>query len=273
MMQTRFYNGPKPRIFAHRGSSGNAPENTMPSFELAVEQGTDILEMDVHATKDGHIVVMHDHVLDRTTNGTGPIPDVTLDELKKLDAGCKYSPDGGKTFPYRGKGITVPTLREVAERFPDIPFNIEIKECETPNERTAYDILKELGHAEITFLAAEKDSMIERVRAVDAGLPTNLCGTEVLEFLQCLFQNNWEGYTPPGSALQIPEHYEGMPVLTPELLEASRRLGIEVHIWTVNDEADMRRLLEMGVDGIMTDYPDRLVKVVREMGLRPDLEK
>jgi glycerophosphoryl diester phosphodiesterase len=272
-MQTRFYDNPKPRIFGHRGSSGNAPENTLPSFELAVEQGTDILEMDVHSTSDGHIVVMHDAVLDRTTNGTGPIAAITLDELKKLDAGYKYSPDGGKTFPHRGKGITVPTLREVAERFPAIPFNIEIKECETPNERAAFDILKELGHAEITFLAAEKDFMIERVRAVEPGLPTNLCGPEVLDFLQRLFQNNWENYTPPGSSLQIPEEYEGIPVLTPELLEISHRFGIEVHIWTVNKEADMRRLLEMGVDGIMTDYPDRLVKVVREMGLRPDLDK
>jgi glycerophosphoryl diester phosphodiesterase len=269
-MDTKYYDGPKPRLYAHRGSSGNAPENTLPSFELAVEQGADILEMDVHATSDGHIVVMHDPMLDRTTDGTGPITDITLDELKKLDAGYRFTPDDGKTFPFRGKGVTVPTLREIAERFPDVPFNIEIKECKTPNEQTAYDLLKEFGHADLTLLAAEKDFMIERIRAVEPGLPTNLCGTEVLEFLQRLFQNNWEHYTPPGSALQIPEQYEGLPVLTPEMLEAAHRLGMEVHIWTVNDEADMRRLLEMGVDGIMTDYPDRLTKVVREMGLRPD---
>jgi glycerophosphoryl diester phosphodiesterase len=167
----------------------------------------------------------------------------------------------------------VPTLREVAERFPAIPFNIEIKECETPNEHTAFELLKELGHAEITFLAAEKDFMIERIRALESGLPTNFCGTEGLEFLQRLHQNDWEGYRPPGSALQIPEKYDSIPVLTPESLEAAHRLGLEVHIWTVIEEADMRRLLEMGVDGIMTDFPDRLVEVVREMGLRPDLDK
>ncbi len=271
-MPTRFYFGPKPRLFAHRGSSGNAPENTLASFELAVEQGADILEMDVHATSDGHIVVMHDAVVDRTTNGMGPITGFSLAELKKLDAGYRFTPDGGKTFPFRGKGVTVPTLREVAERFPEVPFNIEIKECETPNEHTTYALLKELGHAEIVFLAGEKDFMVGRVRAVDAELPTNLCGPEVLEFIQRTFQDSWEGYTPPGSALQIPEQYEGIPVLTPELLEAAHRFGLEVHIWTVNEEADMRRQLEMGVDGIMTDYPDRLMTVVRELGLRSDLD-
>lgn len=272
-MSTRFFDGPKPRLFAHRGSSGNAPENTLPSFELAIEQGADMLEMDVHATRDGHIVVMHDAVVDRTTNGTGPITGFSLDELKELDAGYKFTSDGGTTFPFRGKGITVPTLREVAEQFPEVPFNIEIKECETPNEHTAYELLKDLGHAEIILLAGEKDFMVERVRAVDSAIPTNFCGPEVLEFLQRTFQDNWKGYTPPGSALQIPEQYEGIPVLTPELLEAAHRFGLEVHIWTVIEEADMRRQLEMGVDGIMTDYPDRLIKVVREMGLRPDLDE
>jgi glycerophosphoryl diester phosphodiesterase len=272
-MRTRFYDGPRPRIFAHRGSSGSAPENTLPSFELAVEQGTDILEMDVHATSDGHIVVMHDPTLDRITDGEGPITGITLAELKKLDAGYRFSLDRGKTFPWRAKGITVPTLREVAERFPDVPFNIEIKEAATPNEQTAFDVLRNLGHAEITLLAAEKDFMIERIRAVDAGLPTNLCGSEVLDFLQRMYQDNWDGYVPSGNALQIPEHYADIPVLTSELLEAAHRFEIEVHIWTVNEAADMQRLLEMGVDGIMTDYPERLVSVMRGMGLRPDLEE
>lgn len=271
-MQTRFFDGPKPRMFAHRGCGGTAPENTLVSFEMAVEAGTDILEMDVHATSDGHIVVMHDEMLERTTNGVGPVSSVSLAELKRLDAGYRFSPDDGKTFPYRDKGITVPTLREVAEKFPDIPFNIEIKQNEPRIESAVFELLKELDHAEITLLASEKDFLVERIRKLDPRLPTNFCSAEVLEFMQCMHQNSWTDYVAPGVALQIPEEYYGMQVLTPELLEAAHLYGVEVHIWTVNEEADMRRLLELGVDGIMTDYPERLIKVVREMGSRHDLE-
>jgi len=270
-MRTRFFEGLRPRIFGHRGASGSAPENTLISFEKAIEVGADILEMDVHATSDGHIVVMHDPAVGRTTNGKGLISALTLKQLKKLDAGHRFTPDEGATFPYRGKGITVPTLREVVERFPGVPFNIEVKENETENEYAVAKLLDELGHAEITLLAAEKDIMIERLRPAAPGFPTNFCGSESLEFIQRTHQNDWDDYTPPGDALQIPEEYGGMPILTPELLDAAHRLEIEVHIWTVNDTADMERLLEMGVDGIMTDYPERLTEVIREMRLRPDL--
>jgi glycerophosphoryl diester phosphodiesterase len=258
-------------MFAHRGSSGSAPENTLHAFEMAVEAGADILEMDVHATSDGHIVVMHDELIERTTNGTGPVSAITLAELIRLDAGYRFTPDGGKTFPYRGKGVTVPTLHEVAERFPNIPFNIEVKQDEPRIERAVFELLEKLDHAEITLLASEKDFLVDRIRLMDPGLPTTFCSTEVLEFLQRLHQNNWEDYTPPAKAMQIPELYEAVPVLTQESLEAAHRLGVEVHIWTVNEEADMSRLLRMGVDGIMSDYPERLTKVIRGMGMRRDL--
>lgn len=255
-------------MFAHRGSSGHAPENTLASFDMAVKAGADILEMDVHATSDGHIVVMHDPMTERTTDGAGPVSALTLAELKRLDAGWRFSPDGGKTSPYRGKGVKAPTLREVAERFPHVPFNIEVKQDEPRIERAVFELLKKLGHAEITLLAAEKDVIVEQIRSLDSGLPTSFCSTEALEFLQRLNQNDWENYVPPGNALQIPERYHDIPVLTEGLLASAHRFGVEVHVWTVNEEADMRRLLEMGVDGIFTDYPERLAKVVREMGLR-----
>jgi len=260
-------------MFAHRGSSGNAPENTLASFEMAIEAGADILEMDVHATCDGHIVVMHDALLERTTNGMGPVSTVTLAELKRLDAGYRFSPDKGKIHPYRGRGITVPTLREVAERFPNVPFNIEVKQNEPRIEQAVFDLLSELRHSEITLLAAEQDFIMERIRRLDSDLPTNFASTEVLEFLQRLYQNDWRDYHPRARALQIPEEYEGMPVLTQRSLDAAHLLGLEVHVWTINEESNMRRLLKMGVDGIMTDYPERLTKVVRELGLRPGLSK
>ncbi len=269
-MQTHFFDGPRPRIFAHRGASGTAPENTLPAFERAIEMGADILEMDVHATSDGHIVVIHDPVVDRVTNGTGRVSELTLEDLKKLDAGYRLSPDGGETFPYRGKGVTIPTLRQVAEAFPNIPFNIEVKESELPNERSVFDLLSQLNHMRLTLLAAENDAMMQRIRALESGIPTNFCGSEVLEFIQRMNLNDWYKYASPGNALQIPETYGDIRLLTPVLLEAAHGFGIEVHIWTVNAVPDMRRMLEMGVDGIMTDHPERMLKVVRELGLHPE---
>ncbi|GAB4346604.1 MAG: glycerophosphodiester phosphodiesterase [Candidatus Abyssubacteria bacterium] len=267
-MKTRFFDGSGPRVFAHRGASGDAPENTLVAFEMAVEAGADILEMDVHATRDGHIVVLHDEDLARTTNGAGVVSSVTLEELRRLDAGYRFSPEGTERFPYRGKNVTIPTLQEVAERFPKVPFNIEIKQIEPPIERRVFDVLKKTGHAEITLLAAEKDSFIQRIRALESGLPTNFASSEVLEFLQRVYRRDWSAYEPPGQALQIPETYEGMKVLTKEMLEAAHEFGVEVHVWTVKEEADMRRLLDMGVDGIMTDYPDRLAGTLRKMQMR-----
>ncbi len=261
-MDTRFFDGPKPRIIAHRGASGTAPENTVVAFEKAIEAGADILEMDVHATRDGHIVVMHDPALGRTTNGSGPISALTLKQVKKLDAGYKFTPDEGETFPFRGMKVTVPTLREVVKKFPGVPLNIEVKENETENEHAVVKLLKKLGHAEITLLAAEQDVMMGRLRPAAPGFPTNFCGSEALEFFQRANQGDWDDYMPPGNALQIPEEYGGIQLLTPELIEAAHSHGVEVHIWTINEEDDMRRILEMGVDGIMTDHPERLAKII-----------
>jgi glycerophosphoryl diester phosphodiesterase len=267
-MKTRFFDGPKPRNFAHQGASGEAPGNTLVSFGMAIEAGADILEMDVHATRDDLIVVLHDDDVRGATNGTGKVASLTREEVRRLDAGYRFSPDGGRSFPYRNKDVKVPTLREVAERFPKIPFNIEIKQMDPPIERKVFDVLRETGHAEITLLAAERDLFIERIRALEPGLPTNFASSEVLEFIQRVYQDTWTGYRPPGRALQIPEEYEGMRVLTKELIEAAHRFGVEVHVWTVNDEADMRRLLAMGVDGIMTDFPALLTRVFRDMRAR-----
>jgi len=264
-MNTRFFHTSKPRIFAHRGSSGSAPENTLLSFETALEEGANFLEMDVHASRDGHIMVLHDSQLGGTTDASAQVSELTLAEIKQLDAGFCFSPDNGVTFPFRGKGIRIPTLREVAQRFPQVPFNIEIKQSEPPIERAAYALLEETGHAELVLLAAESDHLIERIRRLDPGLPTNFASSEVLDFLQRVHNDQWSDFNPGGRALQIPEEHYGMQILSEGLLKAAHRFGIEVHVWTVNEESDMRRLLEMGVDGIMTDYPQRLARVLHNL--------
>src|SRR5215208_4358914 len=125
--EKRTVRGEWPLNLAHRGASALAPENTFEAFRLAVEDGAGGLELDVHMTRDGHIVVIHDATVDRTTNGSGAVSEMTLDELRRLDAGYNFSPDGGPTRPYRGRGIRVPTFGEVLEEFPRVAVNIEIK--------------------------------------------------------------------------------------------------------------------------------------------------
>src|SRR5918911_3284289 len=120
--------GAWPVNLAHRGASALAPENTIEAFRLALEAGAGGLELDVHMTRDGHIVVIHDATVDRTTNGSGAVSEMTFDELRRFDAGHNFSPDGGPTRPYRGRGVRVPTLGEVLEEFPGVAVNIDLKD-------------------------------------------------------------------------------------------------------------------------------------------------
>src|SRR5918998_1323473 len=146
----RTVRGGWPVNLAHRGASALAPENTIEAFRLAVEAGAGGLELDVHVTRDGHIVVIHDATVDRTTNGTGAVSEMTLEELRRLDAGHNFSPDGGPTRPYRGRGVRVPTLREVLREFPGVAVNIDIKAGNPGIEETVLGVLCEanaLGRA------------------------------------------------------------------------------------------------------------------------------
>jgi glycerophosphoryl diester phosphodiesterase len=132
---TNFFTGPIPRLFAHRGASGEAPENTMPAFQQAADLGIAYIELDVHLTRDGHVVVFHDDTLERTTNGHGQVKDRSLTELQQFDAGYNFSSDAGKTFSFRGQGVTISPLTEVLRSFPQIQFTVEIKQKEPPIEK------------------------------------------------------------------------------------------------------------------------------------------
>src|SRR6185369_11672155 len=124
--------GPLPRAFGHRGAAGVAPENTIVSFRRGCADGADVLELDVHATADGEIVVLHDPTLERTTDGAGAVAALRFAEIERLDAGHRFTPDGGRTFPFRGTGVRVPRLGDLLREFPGMPLNIEIKQ-ETPS--------------------------------------------------------------------------------------------------------------------------------------------
>ena len=252
-------------LVAHRGGSRLAPENTMVAFRAAIDEwGSDMLELDVRLSKDGVVMVIHDETVDRTTDGTGRVRDQTLDQLSELDAGYRFHDlDGAPTF--RGRGVTIPTLRELLESCPDIRLNIEAKEA--PVARPLVDLIREFDAQDRVLVAAEFER--NRHGARGYGGPWGASRTDCFFFW---FLHRLPGgilYTPKVDAFQVPEHFKGYRVLTPRLIEAAHRRNIPVHVWTVDDPDDMRRLLSWGVDAIQTDRPDLLSEVLVAEAGRP----
>jgi glycerophosphoryl diester phosphodiesterase len=258
-----FFTGPKPRLFAHRGASGEAPENTLVSFRRAVEIGVPYAELDVHATCDGQVVVIHDETLERTTNGHGKVRERTLAEIQAFDAGYRFSLDGGQTFPFRDTGVKISPLVEVLCHCPELRFTIEIKQTDPPIEELVIAAVRACDRAHEVILASEHDQVLSRVRTLAPDLATSFAVGEGLELMQRITTAQLAHYRPPGQALQAPLAFHGMPLVTPETVLAAHTLGLEVHVWTINEPEEMERLLDLGVDGIMSDFPARLLTVVQ----------
>lgn len=263
-MRHPFFDLPTPIVFGHRGASGEAPENTLPAFERALAQGAAILETDVHATRDGVIVTCHDPDVARTTDGSGPIAALRFDELRRLDAGHRFSPDGGVRFPFRGRGVRIPSLREVLEAFPGVRLNVEIK-CADPGliDGTLREIA-DAGREKATLLAAGEDTTMallrRRLAETRLGVAQGASPKDVVGFLRAML----EGRPPPPEpmALQVPAEFGGQPLVTRELLGFAHAHDVQVHVWTVNERSEMERLLDLGVDGVMSDFPGLACEVV-----------
>lgn len=255
----------RPLVFAHRGGGGLFPENTLEAFDYSAKMGVDVLELDVHSTVDGELVAAHDRTVNRTTNGSGQINQLTLAELKKLDAGYHFTPDDGKTFPLRGKGITIPTLQEIFDAFPNQTFNVEPKQAEPSITKPLCAMIRARNMTEKVIVGSFRQTAIDEFRAECAEVATSATPSEVSEFLALYKAGLGETYTPPMQVLQIPERLGSLQIVSKEFVETARKLNLQVHVWTINDTEDMKRLLEMNVDGIMTDYPDRLLKLVGRM--------
>jgi glycerophosphoryl diester phosphodiesterase len=252
-------------LVAHRGGARLAPENTVVAFRQAREQWrADMLELDVRLTRDGQVVVIHDPTVDRTTDGTGRVCDLTLDEIQSLDAGYRFTDLSGR-HSFRGQGVRVPTLEEVLVTLTDIWINVECKEA--PAAGPLAEIVARQGAAERVLIAAES----ERWRRGAAGYGGPWGASKPQGFLFFLLHRLPGGspYTPAADILQVPEWWKGLRIVTPRFVREAHRLNIPVQVWTVDDEADMRRLLEWGVDGIQTDRPDVLARVLTERAGRP----
>ncbi len=254
--------GDGPLVLAHQGGDGLWPGDTLLAFEQAMALGVDVLEMDVHATADGVLVLMHDETVDRTTNGTGFIRDMTLADLQTLDAGYHWSADGGQTFPFRGQGIRAPALAEVVSRFPDALYNIEIKQAEPDIGQALCDLLQQRQLLDQALIASFRESAMRSFRAVCPGAATSGVESEIRQFytLNLLFLGAL--YQARAEAFQVPEYSGERQVVTARFVRQAQGHNVAVHVWTVNETEDMARLLALGVDGIITDYPDRLLDLL-----------
>lgn len=269
-MRHPFFDLPLPIAIGHRGSSGEAPENTLPAFARALEQGAAVLETDVHATRDGVVVVYHDGRVDRTTDGEGAIAELDFADLRRLDAGYDFSPDGGRSFPWRGRGLRIATLAEAFEACPGARFNVELKSEAPALVDGTLEAIRAAGRAERTLLTAGEDRAMARLRRRlrETGLATAVGASagDVVAFVQAAAA----GVAPPPEpmALQIPTRFAGRPLVTRELVEFAHDHDVQVHVWTVNEPAEMHALLDLGVDGLVTDFPARLCGVLRERSVR-----
>jgi len=246
-------------VIAHRGGRSLGPESTLYTFQRALDMGVDILEVDVRTTKDGELILLHDRTVDRTTNGTGSANNFTLTKLKTLDAGYRWSPDNGQTFPMRGKGLTIPTLAEVFKAFPKARINIEIKESRTEDIARLCRLIRTYQKTDQVMVASFDVSRLKKFRAQCPEVATSSGAREVFLFYGLQWAHLEDLYSPPAQALQVPEYYGNRLVVTTRFLESAHARNMRVHVWTVNDTQSMQRLIDMGVDGIMTDYPEKLL--------------
>lgn len=249
-------------VFAHRGGRGIAPENTLAAFQKSFDLGVDVLELDIHATKDGELVVMHDNTVDRTTDGNGLIADKKLAEIKNLDAGFEWTNDGGKTFPFRDKNIKVPTLREIFEKFPETVINIEPKYDKPSPVKPLCDLIKEFKRTNKVIVGSFNDAILEDFRTNCTGVATSASPSEASGFLARYEVGLDDNYTPKMQALQVPPRFGKLEIVTEKYVKAAHEKNLEVHVWTINEIEEMKYLIDIGVDGIMTDYPDRLLDLL-----------
>lgn len=251
-----------PLLIAHRGGSRLAPENTLAAFRRALEWWrADLLEIDVQPSRDGDAIVIHDPTVDRTTDGSGEVSSFTVDEIHGLDAGFRFTPDGGESFPFRGTGVRLSTLREVLQALPHARVNVEIKD--TRAQQAVWDTVHEL-HAVHRVLIAAGDRK-NRSRFRDYGGPQSAGAQDMYAFYALHLAHAGALWSPTVDAFQMPEKHNGRQVLTPRMLAELHSRNVAVHVWTIDEMADMRRLLEWGVDGIVTDRPDRLARLLHEV--------
>lgn len=266
-VSTPFADVERPLVIAHQGGEHLAPSNTLASFTNAMDLGVDVIEFDIHMTKDGYLVAIHDATVDRTTDGTGRVNDLTLAEIKQLDAG-HYFKDLNGEFSFQNKGVEIPTVEEAFEAVPNMKWNIEIKDTNDPElfediAEKLWLIIQDYHLEEDVLIASFDQDIIDIMLDVSDGQAFVSGGrAEITKFviIHKLFLNGL--YRPTVNAIQIPTEDSNINLKSRGLIKGANRLGMDVHYWTINDKEKMKELIELGADGIITDRPDLMMELL-----------
>jgi len=253
---------PGPWLVAHRGASDVAPENTLPAFDRAAALGVDALEIDVHRSADDVVFVSHDDDTRRITGEAGTIEGRTAAEVAALDAGFSFTPDGGATFPFRGAGVRIPTLAEVLLRYPSMRLSIDAKTADAPLARALADAIRAAHAEERVVVGSFVDAQARRLGRLLPGvcrfLPQRAAAWHVLG-AALRVPPLWR---PAYQLAALPRRHGRIEVMNPRLVRHLHRCGVPVHVWTVDDETEMRELLALGVDGLITNRPAVAARVM-----------
>ena len=247
-------------MFAHRGGGALAPENTLAAFDQGLTLGADGLELDVHLARDGVVVVHHDRVLDRTTNLGGALGDRTSGELARADAGHHFR--RANAFPFRGLGIGVPTLAEVLARHRDVPIIVELKVNSAALAAATIEVVRRADAVDRVCLGSFGVRVLRAVRTLEPAIATSAARYEV-RWAVYRSRCRWPVSRVAYAGYQVPERAGRTRVVSPRFVDTAHEAGLGVQVWTVDTEHDARRLLEWGVDALITDRPDIIVPLVR----------
>jgi len=240
-MRHPFFAASRPLVFAHRGGSALAPENTIAAFDNGLALGADGLELDVHLSRDGVVVVHHDRTLNRTTTLAGPVAARSADELAR---------------------VNVPALADVLARYPDVRIIVEMKENRAELAAATIEVIRRAGAVERVCLGSFGRRVLRAARAIEPSIATSAAREEVRWWLYRSWCR-WPVARVAYSGFQVPEVSGATRVVSRRFVDYAHRAGLGVQVWTVDEEADARRLLGWGVDALITDRPDRIVPLVR----------
>jgi glycerophosphoryl diester phosphodiesterase len=253
-----------PLVYAHRGGAALRPENTIEAFDHGLALGADGLELDVHLSSDGIVVVHHDDTLERTTGARGRVCRYTADELARVDAGYWFSsPGSGDGYPFRGCSFGVPTLRTVLRRYRDARLIIELKMNDPELARRAIDEIRSADAVERVVLGSFGWRVLHAARTYEPGIATGAAREET----RWALYRSWIGLPLGRTAyreFQVPERSGLTTIVTPRFVAHAHRAGLPVKVWTVDDPADMRRFIGWGADALISDRPDLAVAIARE---------
>ena len=251
----------EPLVFAHQGGELIRPSNTMVAFTHAADLGVDVLDTDMHRTADGVLVLLHDETVDRTSDGTGAVRDLTLDELRQLDFGHTFTTDDGATYPYRGRGLGIVTVEELFTTFDDgTRFGIEIKQTGPEAATELCRTIQRFGYEDRVLVSSFAQPNLDVFRTACPTVATSATEGEVIRFYLA-HRLGLNGLVRPAfDALQVPEASSGLRIVSDGFVESAGAWGIPVVPWTINEPDDLDRMIELDVDGINTDVPDRLLE-------------